>query len=90
MVSRSHCKILDKININAQEKSSIPQGINVGTSKFLEKINSGILRRTKAGSDIYITNKFKTFPVSSEKSGMRFKAMPISRNVIVITKFSIL
>jgi hypothetical protein len=29
-------------------------------------------------------------PVSSEKAGMRFIAMPMSKNVIVITKFSII
>ena len=88
VVARSHFKSLDKINMKAQENSNIPQGINAGTSKFLEKVNSGILRMTKAGNDIYITNKFNTVPVSSEKSGMRFNAMPMSRNVIVSIKFS--
>lgn len=41
-------------------------------------------------SDSYdITNRFNTFPVSSEKSGIRFNAIPISKNDIVIIKFSI-
>jgi hypothetical protein len=64
--------------------------MNAGTSRFLEKANSGILRRTNAGNETYITNKFNTLSVSSEKSGIRFKAIPISRNAIVIIKFSII
>jgi hypothetical protein len=89
VVARSHFKSLDKIHTRILEKNSIPQGISVGINRFLEKTNSGILRSTKAGNDIYITNRFKMFPVSSEKTGSRFKATPISRNVIVIMKFSI-
>ena len=90
MVARSHFRSLDKNSIKAQENSSITQGINVGTSRFLEKVNSGILRRTRAGNDIYMTNKFSTLPVLSGKSGRRLNAMPISRNIITIAKFSII
>lgn len=90
MVARFHFKSLDRLNITAQENSKIAQGIKAGTSKFWEKISSGILRMTKAGNDMYITNKFNTLPVSEGKSGRRFKAMPINKNVIVTTKFSII
>ena len=64
VVARFHFRNLDKINIMTQENSNIPHGINAGTSRFLEKTNSGILRKTNAGNDIYITTKFNTFPVS--------------------------
>jgi hypothetical protein len=90
VVARSHFKSLDKIIIRAQDSSNIPQGINAGTSRFREKTNSGILRRINAGKERYITNRFNTFPVSPEKAGMRFNAIPMSRNVIVITKLSII
>lgn len=90
VVDRFQFKNLDKISINAHENISTPQGINPGTNKCLEKVSSGILRRTKAGNDIYMTNKFNTVPVSVGKSDRRFKIMPISRNVIVTIKFSIL
>ena len=90
VVERFHFKSLDKMSIRVQENNNIPHGISAGTNRFLEKINSGIFRRINAGNDIYMTNKFNTLPVSSEKSGNRFNVIPISRNVIVITKFSII
>jgi hypothetical protein len=89
VVARSHLKNLDRISIRTQENSNITHGISAGTSRFLVKTSAGILRRTSAGNDIYMTNMFNTFPVSSEKSGIRFNAIPMSRNVTVNAKFSI-
>ena len=88
MVGRFHFRNLDSKRMRATDSSNIPHGIIAGTSRFLVKTNSGILRRTNAGRDIYMTNKFNTFPVSSDKLGMRFNAIPMSNKDIVITKFS--